>query len=59
MEEMERLSHLSEGIIELNANPYKSKVLFSSTYRDLDSKQLTSYAKSIGSLKGLLSKRRS
>lgn len=37
LEEMERLSQsFGIGIIELKANPYESKVLFVSKYRDLD-----------------------
>lgn len=40
-EEMERLSlSFGIGIIELNANPYQSKVLFPSKYRDLDFKTI-------------------
>jgi hypothetical protein len=36
-EEMERLNQsFGIGIIELNANPYRSKVLFQPQYRDLD-----------------------
>jgi len=36
-EEMERLNQsFGIGIIELNANPYQSKVLFQAKYRDLD-----------------------
>lgn len=43
---MERLSQsFGIGIIELNANPYKSKVLFSPTYRDLDFKTIDKLCK--------------
>jgi hypothetical protein len=45
-EEMERLStSFGIGIIELNANPYKSKVLFTPTYRDLDFKTIDKLCK--------------
>lgn len=38
---MERLSQsFGIGIIELNANPYKSKVLFPAKYRELDFKTI-------------------
>jgi hypothetical protein len=37
MDEMERLSQsFGIGIIELSANPYESKILFSSNFRELD-----------------------
>jgi hypothetical protein len=37
LEEIERLNQsFGIGVIELNANPYKSKVLFQAKYRDLD-----------------------
>lgn len=40
-DEMERLNQsFGIGIIELNANPYQSKVLFSAKYRDLDFKTI-------------------
>jgi hypothetical protein len=45
-EEMERLSQsFGIGIIELNANPYKSKILFSPTYRALDFKTIDKLCK--------------
>jgi uncharacterized protein len=45
-EEMERLNQsFGIGIIELNANPYKSKVLFTSKYRDLDFKTIDKLCK--------------
>ena len=40
-EEMERLSQsFGIGIIELNANPYQSRILFPAKYRDLDFKTI-------------------
>jgi hypothetical protein len=33
------------GVIELNANPYKSKILFSAAYRDLDFKTIDKLCK--------------
>lgn len=46
MEEMERLSlSFGIGIIELNANPYKSKVLYPPKYRDLDFKTIDKLCK--------------
>jgi len=40
-DEMERLNQsFGIGIIELNANPYQSKVLFSARYRELDFKTM-------------------
>jgi len=45
-EEMERLNQsFGIGVIELNANPYKSKVLFTPTYRDLDFKTIDKLCK--------------
>lgn len=45
-DEMERLSQsFGIGIIELNANPYKSKVLFPPKYRDLDFKTIDKLCK--------------
>jgi len=45
-DEMERLSQsFGIGIIELNANPYKSKVLFAPKYRDLDFKTIDKLCK--------------
>lgn len=41
LEEMERLNQsFGIGIIELNANPYQSKILFQPEYRDLDFKTI-------------------
>lgn len=46
MEEMERLNQsFGIGIIQLNANPYKSKVLFPARYRDLDFKTIDKLCK--------------
>lgn len=46
MEEMERLNQsFGIGVIELNANPYKSRVLFTPTYRDLDFKTIDKLCK--------------
>jgi len=46
MEEMERLNQsFGIGIIELNANPYQSKVLFPAKYRDLDFKTIDKLCK--------------
>jgi len=40
-EEIERLNQsFGIGVIELNANPYQSKILFQSKYRDLDFKTI-------------------
>lgn len=45
-EEMERLNQsFGIGIIELNANPYQSKVLFSAKYRELDFKTIDKLCK--------------
>jgi hypothetical protein len=45
-DEMERLSQsFGIGIIELNANPYKSKVLFPAKYRELDFKTIDKLCK--------------
>lgn len=45
-EEMSRLNQsFGIGIIELNANPYKSKILFSAAYRDLDFKTIDKLCK--------------
>lgn len=45
-EEMERLNQsFGIGIIELNANPYRSKVLFPAKYRDLDFKTIDKLCK--------------
>lgn len=45
-EEMERLNQsFGIGVIELNANPYKSKILFTPTYRDLDFKTIDKLCK--------------
>ncbi|MBC8484550.1 MAG: hypothetical protein H8D45_00720 [Bacteroidetes bacterium] len=45
-DEMERLNQsFGIGIIELNANPYKSKVLFPPKYRDLDFKTIDKLCK--------------
>ncbi len=45
-DEIERLSQsFGIGIIELNANPFKSKVLFPSKYRDLDFKTIDKLCK--------------
>lgn len=46
IEEMERLNQsFGIGIIKLNANPYKSKVLFTPIYRDLDFKTIDKLCK--------------
>lgn len=46
IEEMTRLNQsFGIGIIELNANPYQSKVLFPATYRDLDFKTIDKLCK--------------
>jgi uncharacterized protein len=46
MEEMERLNQsFGIGVIELNANPYQSKVLFQAKYRDLDFKTIDKLCK--------------
>ncbi len=46
LDEMERLNQsFGIGIIELNANPYQSKVLFPATYRDLDFKTIDKLCK--------------
>lgn len=46
MEEMERLNQsFGIGVIKLNANPYKSKVLFQAKYRDLDFKTIDKLCK--------------
>jgi hypothetical protein len=45
-EEMERLNQsFGIGIIELNANPYKSKILFQPRYKDLDFKTIDKLCK--------------
>ncbi len=45
-EEMERLNQsFGIGIIELNANPYQSKILFTAKYRDLDFKTIDKLCK--------------
>lgn len=45
-EEMERLNQsFGIGIIELNANPYKSKILYPPIYRDLDFKTIDKLCK--------------
>ena len=45
-EEMERLNQsFGIGIIELNANPYQSKILFQAKYRDLDFKTMDKLCK--------------
>lgn len=45
-EEMSRLNQsFGIGIIELNANPYQSKILFPATYRDLDFKTIDKLCK--------------
>ena len=45
-EEMERLNQsFGIGVIELNANPYQSKVLFPPKYRDLDFKTIDKLCK--------------
>lgn len=45
-EEMERLSQaFGIGIIEMNANPYQSKILFPARYRDLDFKTIDKLCK--------------
>jgi len=45
-EEMARLNQsFGIGIIELNANPYQSKVLFAAVYRDLDFKTIDKLCK--------------
>jgi len=45
-EEMGRLNQsFGIGIIELNANPYQSKILFPATYRDLDFKTVDKLCK--------------
>ena len=45
-EEMARLNQsFGIGIIELNANPYQSKILYPSTYRDLDFKTIDKLCK--------------
>ncbi|MEA3387377.1 MAG: hypothetical protein U9Q66_03180 [Patescibacteria group bacterium] len=46
MEEMERLNQsFGIGIIELGYNPYESKILFPSTYRELDFKTIDKLCK--------------
>ncbi|OAV71991.1 hypothetical protein Barb4_00277 [Bacteroidales bacterium Barb4] len=45
-EEMERLNQsFGIGFIELNANPYQSRILFSAKYRDLDFKTIDKLCK--------------
>jgi uncharacterized protein len=46
MEEMERLNQsFGIGVIELNANPYQSRILFQAKYRDLDFKTIDKLCK--------------
>ncbi len=46
IEEMERLNQsFGIGVIELNANPYQSKILFTAKYRDLDFKTIDKLCK--------------
>jgi uncharacterized protein len=46
IEEMERLNQsFGIGVIELNANPYQSKILFPAKYRDLDFKTIDKLCK--------------
>lgn len=46
MDEMERLNQsFGIGIIELNSNPYESKILFSSKYKELDFKTIDKLCK--------------
>ncbi len=46
LDEMERLSQsFGIGIIELNSNPYKSKIVFPAKYRDLDFKTIDKLCK--------------
>lgn len=46
LDEMERLNQsFGIGIIELNANPYQSKILFPASYRDLDFKTIDKLCK--------------
>lgn len=46
MEEMERLNQsFGIGVIELNANPYKSKILYQAKYRELDFKTIDKLCK--------------
>lgn len=46
IEEMDRLNQsFGIGVIELNANPYQSKVLFQAKYRDLDFKTIDKLCK--------------
>jgi hypothetical protein len=46
MEEMERLNQsFGIGVIELNANPYQSKILFTPKYKDLDFKTIDKLCK--------------
>ncbi len=46
LEEMERLNQsFGIGIIELNANPYQSKILFQARYRELDFKTIDKLCK--------------
>lgn len=46
IEELERLNQsFGIGVIELNANPYQSKILFQSLYRDLDFKTIDKLCK--------------
>lgn len=59
-EEMARLNQsFGIGIIELNANPYQSKILFPAVYRDLDFKTIDKLCKTTRNLKNLLSRQRS
>ena len=45
-EEIERLSHsFGIGVIELKANPFESKILFPSTYKELDFKTIDKLCK--------------
>jgi hypothetical protein len=46
LDELERLNQsFGIGVIELNANPYQSKILFPPTYRDLDFKTIDKLCK--------------
>ena len=45
-EELERLNQsFGTGVIELNANPYRSKILFPAKYHDLDFKTIDKLCK--------------
>ena len=48
MSEMERLSQsFGIGIIELSANPYESKILFTANFKELDFKTIDKLLTSI------------